>query len=61
MVTNNQYYELNVDGLDLGDYEYEISKFHTWELKGKYKIDIPIVVLITLLPLGAVDYFHPLR
>ena len=25
MVTNNQYYELSVDGLELGDYEYEIS------------------------------------
>ncbi|MAJ06587.1 MAG: hypothetical protein CL827_06980 [Crocinitomicaceae bacterium] len=29
MVTNNQYYELNVDGLDLGDYEYEISVIAT--------------------------------
>lgn len=29
MLSNNQYYELNIDGLELGDYEYEVSVIGT--------------------------------
>ena len=41
MVTNNQYYELSVDGLELGDYEYEISVIGTENKinkKGRFSI-----------------------
>ena len=29
MLSNNQYYELNIDGLELGDYKYEVSVIGT--------------------------------
>ena len=41
MLSNNQYYELNIDGLELGDYKYEVSVIGTdanINKKGKFSI-----------------------